>query len=222
MKTITKTIAAIATIILTSWSLMAQEGHVVYDVTMESDQPEVQSQIGMLAGSTMEVYFKDNLSKSISTMGSFITTTTVSDTKSGDNLMLVSGMMGKLAAKGNSNDKEEDDEPELSVELIDETKEILGYTCKKAIITTEEGIEMEYWYTEDIKAPKVKAQGFNDKIPGLPLAFIIVTPQMTMTYTAKEVSDKVKKAKKVFSMEIPDGYTEKSMEEIQNMMGGGQ
>jgi GLPGLI family protein len=217
-----KTITLITALFVSVWSLVAQEGHIVYDIQYESDQPEIQAQIGMLAGSTMEVYFKDNLSKVVASMGSLITTTNITDNDSGESLMLMSGMMGKLAAKSNTKDEKEEEEPEMSVELIDETKEILGYTCKKAILSTEEGIELEYWYTEEIKKPEIKAQGFSDEVPGVALAFTINTPQMKMSYTAKEVATKIKKANKIFDMTIPEGYTEQSMEQLRNMMGGGQ
>lgn len=218
-----KTITLITALFISFCSIFAQEGHIIYDIQLESDQPEVQAQIGMLAGSTLEVFYQDAKSKTVSSMGSLITTTTISDADTGETLLLMSGMMGKLASKSNANDEEEkEEEPEITVELMDETKEILGYTCKKAILTSEDGTEMEYWYTEELERGTIKAQGFSDKIPGVPLAFTVATPQMKMVYTAKEVSTKIKKAKKVFDMEIPEGYAEKTKEEMKNMMGGGQ
>lgn len=217
-----KSIVLLASLFISVFTLIAQEGHVVYEMSIESDQPEIQAQIGMLAGSSMEIFFKDNLSKSVTSMGSLITTTNITDNDSGETLTLMSGMMGKLAAKGNTNNREEEEEPEVTVDLIDETKEIVGYTCKKAILTMEDGTEIEYWYTEEFETPKVNAQGFSDKVPGLALEFTITNPQMKMTYSATDVSTKVKGANKVFDMEIPEGYTEKTMEELQNMMMGGQ
>lgn len=197
------------------------EAHIIYDIHMESSQPEIQAQLGMLAGSSLEVMYKGSKSRQSMSMGSFITTTTISDQDSGEAIMLMSGMMGKSAAKMNINDmKDEEDEQELEFELTDETKKILGYTCYKAILETEEGLETIFWYTKELTAPKGDSEYFRKEIPGMPLEFSINTPEMQMSFVASQVNEKVKKPKEVFSMDIPEGYAVRSIEELQGAFGG--
>jgi len=200
-----------------------EEAQIIYDITMESSDPQVQAQLGMLAGSSLEMTFKEKQSKQVFSMGALMTTTTVSDRSSGKGMMLMSGMMGKYGALMDLEEmKAEQEEADMEVELIDETKEVQGYTCKKAIIIDEEGNESTFWYTEEIAMPKTDSQFFKKGIPGMPLEFSVNTPQMVMTMAASTVKTKVKKAKKVFNLEIPEGYTEKSFEELQGMMSQGQ
>jgi GLPGLI family protein len=156
-------------------------------------------------------------------MGALMTTTTVSDRSSGKGMMLMSGMMGKYGALMDLDKmKTDQEEADVEVELIDETKDIQGYTCKKAIIIDEEGNESTFWYTDEIGMPETDSQFFKKEIPGMPLEFSVNTPQMVMTMSASEIKTKVKKAKKVFELEIPEGYSEKSFEELQGMMNQGQ
>ena len=132
------------------------------------------------------------------------------------------GMMGKYASKMELSDLEgsQNTEEELDVELVDETKEVAGFTCKKAIIYDAAGNENIFWYTEEIKAPENGGKYFKEGIPGMALEFSVVNPQFTMTFSATEFSKKVKNPKEKFSMEIPEGFTEKSFEDLQKMMGG--
>lgn len=200
-----------------------EEAHIIYDITMESSDPQVQAQLGMLAGSSLEMTFKDEQSKQVFSMGALMTTTTVSDRSSGKGMMLMSGMMGKYGALMDLDQmKTDQEEADVEVELIDETKDIQGYTCKKAIIIDEEGNESTFWYTDEIGMPETDSQFFKKEIPGMPLEFSVNTPQMVMTMSASEIKTKVKKAKKVFELEIPEGYSEKSFEELQGMMNQGQ
>ncbi len=200
-----------------------QEAHIIYDITMESDDPQVQAQLGMLAGSSLEMAFKDDLSKQVFSMGALMTTTTVSDRSSGKGMMLMSGMMGKYGAFMDVEEMMEDqDDMDVEIELVDETKEVMGYNCKKAIVIDEEGNETIFWYTDEITMPKTDGRFFKKGIPGVPLKFSVDNPQMTMVMTAKEVNKKVKKPKKVFALAIPEGYTEKTFEELQQLMNPGQ
>jgi GLPGLI family protein len=133
-------------------------------------------------------------------------------------------MMGKFATVIDTNEdeaKEEDaEETDVEVELVEgETKEIAGYTCKKAIVIDEEGNESVFWYTEEIATLEDGSSMINKKIPGMPLEFSIVNTQITMVMSATEVNDKVKKAKKLFSTDIPEGYEVKDVEELQEQMG---
>lgn len=204
-------------------STFAQEMTIKYDIEMSSDDPQLQSQLGMMEGSTLTMYAKDKKFRQEMNMGSGIMkTTTIMDSKSNKGVILMDGMMGKQASSFDLDEfKGEKNDTDLEVELVDETKEILGYTCKKAIIYTEADNELVYWYTEEIKPVQnaTNAKYIQKGVPGMPLEFSITQPQMTMVFTATMVEEKVKE-ENVFDLTIPEGYTEKSYEEITNMSGG--
>lgn len=203
-------------------SAQITEAKIVYEIKMSSDNPEVEMQLAMMQGSTLEMVFSGEKSRQNVSMGGFMNTTTVSDSETGETLTLMDGMMGKIAMKMNANDVVEEaneEDVDLEVELVNETKEILGQTCHKAILVDEDGNESTFWYSKEIQAPKTESQYFQKGIPGMPLEFIIVSPEVTMTFSATEFSSKLKKTDKNFSMEIPEGYNEMSPEEMKNTFG---
>ncbi len=196
------------------------EGHILYDLKMESSDPEVEAQLAMVAGSTMEIFFKDDKTRIEMSIGSFQKTTTITNPDEGKSITLIDGMMGKMATEADIEEMELDKEEEgdVEVELFDdETKEVAGYTCKKAILVDEDGNETVFWYTDEISAVKNGGALMSDKIPGMPLEFSVINPQVTMVMTAKEVNKKVKKPKVLFSTDIPDDYDIKDIDELQNM-----
>lgn len=218
-----KIITTIATLLFTVSFLFAQEFSVKYEVNFESNNPEVQGQLFMLQGSTLQIYSKDNLSRVEMKMGGLMQTTTISDLTKGEGVMIMDGMMGKQAATFNNLEEEQEDDAEesMDIELVDETKEILGHTCKKAVVYGEDDTEMIYWYTEEVAVKEgALGQYSNSQIPGLPLEFSIKLPEMTMTFVATEFSKKLKKSKELFNLSIPEGYTEISIEQLQSIGGG--
>jgi len=97
----------------------------------------------------------------------------------------------------------------------------LGYTCKKAVVyVDEENAEVTFWYTEDVNVSEAYLVD-NTKygIPGIALEYAIEQPEMTMQFIATSFEKSIDNEKELFSLEIPEGYTEKSFEEISNMSG---
>jgi GLPGLI family protein len=222
-----KFILFITSLLFIAASSFAQtEATIEYKIEMSTDNPEVEAQLAMMEGSTMKMYMKDGNVRNEMSMGGFMKTTNITNAETNETLMLMDGMMGKYAAKMKMDDLAEEDaegsEEDLDIELVDETKEVAGYNCKKAIIYDADGNENIFWYTEEIEAPKNGGKYLKEGIPGMALEFSVVQPQITMTFTATEFSKKVKNAKEKFDMTIPEGYTEKSIEDLQNMMGGAQ
>lgn len=221
-----KIIATITTVLL-SLSFLAQEATIKYEMKFESDDPEAQSQIALMDNSSMTMFMKGKLFRQEINMGNgLVISTTVVNGETEEGVVLMGGMTGKIASTFNPSERKEDadeqeEEVDIEIEFTNETKEILGFTCKKAIIYDGEGNEMVYWYTEEIEQPENEGKYMNQKIPGMPLEFSITEPQVTMVFKAVEYDDKVKKSKEKFSTEIPEGYTEKSIEEIRQM-GVGQ
>jgi|SRR5690554_6659613 len=217
-----KIITLLTTFIFTAGFLFSQDLTVKYEISMESDDSDVQAQLAMMQGSTLQIYAKGKKSRTEMSMGGLMTTTTILDADKKKGVLIMDGMLGKQAAKFDEPTTEEADEEnaDFEIEYVDETKKILGYTCKKAIVYTEDDLEFVYWYTEEFKVKDgVLGKYVKSGLPGLPLEFSIEQPQMTMVFTAIEFKEKVKETKGMFDTNIPEGYTEKSFEEISNMSG---
>ena len=110
----------------------------------------------------------------------------------------------------------------VDFQVMDETKEIAGYECKKAVVTVKDGgEEMQFtvFFTEEIGSQSLNIDNpyFKD-VPGAMLEFEIDTGAGTMKMEAISV-DKKKVADTEF--EVPEGYDEKTPEEIEAMFGGG-
>jgi GLPGLI family protein len=197
------------------------QGHISYKIDASTDNPDMQMAIGMMQGSTMDIYFKDKTTRSEMKMGSMMTVTTITDETSKDVLMLMSGMMGNIAVKSNLSEYEDsrEEQPKFEVSFTDETKDFLGYTCKKAVLTSEDGLESVFWYTEEIMASKKGQSYLNEEIPGFPMQFELNNQgmKMSMTVTALEEKLEKKKSSSLFDMTIPAGYKEMTMEELGSM-----
>ncbi len=195
------------------------EGRALYKIDITSDKPEMQMAVGMMQGSTLEINFKDNLTRSEMKMGTIVNIITVSDGKTEDMLMLMSGMVGQKAVKTNAKElKEEKKQAEPEVTLVDESKEVAGYTCKKAILTDAEGNESTYWYSEEIQVSKKGQNYLNEKIPGFPMEYELNQGPMKMTLTVDSFETKLpKKSKELFAMKIPEGYQVMTMDELKNI-----
>lgn len=216
----------ISCISITAVFAQLNEGHIAYKIDASSDTPEMQMAIGMLQGSTLNIFFKEKKTRSEMKMGSMMTVTTITDETSEDMLMLMSGMMGNNAIKSKltdlqNEDGEEAELPEFEVTLVDESKVIEGYNCKKAIVTSEDGIASVFWYTQDIVVASKGQNYLNSKVPGFPMQFEINNRGLKMTLTVTKVEQKLdkKKATELFNMTIPEGYTEMSQDDLK-MMGG--
>lgn len=196
-----------------------KEGHVSYKVDISTDNPDMQMVIGMLQGSTLDVYFKEKMTRVEMKSGTLMTMTTVSDEKSGEMLTLLSGMMGKKAISTKTSDKKETvDQPKVEVTLVDETKEIAGYTCKKAVLTDEAGIETVFWYTEEITISKKGQTYLYEQIPGYPMQYQINKNGLILSMEVTSIATTLSKEEtKLFDMKIPEGYAEMTMEELQQM-----
>lgn len=214
---------SMAVVVLSTLSLTAQikEGSVKYSVEVSSTNPELEMQLAMLQGSTFELFFKENMSRSEMSMGSMMKITTITNTEAENSIMLMSGMMGNTAVKMSAEDlkKGEENVDGTEITLVDETKEIQGYNCKKAISTNEEGQESVIWYTEDLAINKLGQNYLNKQVPGFPLEFEINQGEVKMTMVSTEVNKKLdkKKAKELFDTSVPEGYTEMTPEQLQEM-----
>lgn len=134
-------------------------------------------------------------------------------------------MMGqKYAIKSTAEEieKENAKEPKATVEYTSETKVIAGYTCKKAIVTTDEdGVKtsFEVFYTPELGG---KGSNFDNPlykdIDGVLLQFSMKTPQISMMFEATSIEKKSISNK---DFEIPAEYQITTEEELKSKFGGG-
>jgi GLPGLI family protein len=135
-------------------------------------------------------------------------------------------MMGqKYALKQNVQDieKENADQPKGTVVVTNETKNISGYVCKKAVVTTnDDGVKstVDVWFTEELGGKDANFDNpmYKD-INGVMLEFYIKNPQFTMKLSATSIEKKAVAAK---DFEIPEGYTPTTKEELKSKFGGGE
>lgn len=201
----------------------AQDLKIKYNIVMKSSDPAMQSQMAMSEGSTLTIYAQDDKSRVEMKMGELMTTTTVLDLTKKKGLTLMDGIMGKQAAtfEGSDFEKFNESEKDVEIEYTSETKTILGYKCKKAVVyMEEEGAEMIFWYTDDVKASDIYLGEYSKYgLPGVALEYGIYQSEMTMKFVAAEVKTSIKDTKGLFDIKIPEGYAVKSYREISNMSG---
>ena len=77
------------------------EGHIKFEIDASANTPEMEMAVGMMQGSTMDIYFSKNNSHSELNMGTMMKVNTIVLGESGDVLVLMSGMMGNIATPTN-------------------------------------------------------------------------------------------------------------------------
>jgi GLPGLI family protein len=224
-KTITMKRILVAAALVLSASTYAQinQGRASYDLKFSSDDPQTSAYISQMQGSTLEIYFMGDKSRTEMYMGEFMTNITLMEKGKDTVITLIDGMMGKIAMKTTENDLDDEQRLAMSerkIELVNETKEIMGYSCKKAIITTTDGNESIVWYTPEIVPQYRAGQYLYEEIPGLPLEMSANWGNMSINCVAFEFNKKIKKPEKLFVSSVPDGYTIRTAEEMKQMRRG--
>ena len=196
------------------------EGKVVYEISYpDADMPDEQMAM-MPTESTM--FFKDNQSRVEMRMGMGMSQVMIFDNKNKVMTMLMDMMGSKSAIKFTEDDikkqKVKEDKGELSIKKTDETKEIAGYNCKKAVVTGKDG-SFDVYYTDEITYKNGDWVSEYKGLEGFPLQYKMTQNKLTMQLTAKNVS-KEKVDAGIFA--IPADYKLMTMEEMQKMYGGGK
>jgi GLPGLI family protein len=218
MKSTIYSVALTATFAIATLFASAQnfEGKVVYDIVYEEVPEEIAGFESMLP-KEMTTYMKGPKTRieQNTGMGENIT---IMDTDKKEGVVLMNMMGNKWAIKMSKEDIEEKegDAEEPQFKYLKETKKIAGYTCKKAEmwIEGEEDDVMTVYYTEAIQ----NTANSNFKgLKGFPLEYQIAKQGMVMSMVANTVKKETVAAS---LFEVPDGYEEKTMEELGGMMGG--
>jgi len=173
---------------------------------------------------TLKVYVLGNKTKRemVTPMGMTYTITD-GDTKTVHLLMNMFG--SKFAVKSGMEDIEKDyaDYENTGMEITDETKEVAGYQCKKAIVKImekgkSEADEYAVWFSEELGNKELNNTSplFSD-IDGLMLEFEMLVRGMSMKLIAEKVEKKKVKAKE---FDIPEDYEILTPEQMKEKFGG--
>lgn len=190
------------------------EGVIIKSMTYENMSPEMKAYAAMLP-SESTVYIDHMLSKTVTPTG-MGETTILSNAENGDIISLINQGGQMIGIKSNTNDKKEEEEGKPEIEYLDEEKEILGYRCKKALVSSDD-FEMVVYYTDELPDLETSSTNAALEIEGFIMETTMSSDEFTVTTTVSEIrEEKVKKIK----MEIPAEYTEMTLEEIKAMQQG--
>jgi hypothetical protein len=115
------------------------EGTIVYSITLEGMENLPPEAAGMMKNMEM-IYSLKNEHFRMDTKTMMSNTIVISDSKKQTAFTLMDMLGSKYMIKVKPEDiKKEEDAPAPKITLLDETKEIAGYTCKKASIILNPG-----------------------------------------------------------------------------------
>ncbi len=202
-----------------------KSGKIVQELTeIKADDPTIGMQLEMMKGSTNTTFFtNDKVLTQVDMMGGMMQMKTLTNTADKTGYLLFDLSMLGLKNKVNItaddvvNNKENMADVTVTYDKSD-TKEILGYTCHKATISSPamQGAEMTAYVTDQIEITADIIQGISgDQIEGFPLEYSIGAQGMKMVYTTIEINDKIDAS--VFDVNT-SGYEEMTMEEFQKQM----
>ncbi len=198
-------------LLLISSPLFSQisEGYIQYTIEVEAidTSMETKQSVGLLLNSKMEIYFDQAHLRVDFKLGKMSQTQMILDFNKDSVVTLAKSVYGTFATVSTIEElsylqKEESS----SIQLIDETKTFLGYTCKKAIVSSK-GIETVYWYSDQIKVEFKGNEFFDKKLPGFPLFFSKTENGVYMQYQVSNVVTELKDVNKVFDLTIPTEYS---------------
>lgn len=105
------------------------------------------------------------------------------------------------------------------IRFTNETKDILGYKCKKALaITTDifgEEVVKEIFYTEELQGTPFNFDTPYNKIPGVMLEFEMQVRNLNVRYEAKSIRKRSVKAK---LFRVPKEYKSITFEELREIL----
>jgi len=207
-----------------------ESGSIKMEITdVNSDNEQTAAGLEMMKGMVTEYSFSPDQSLSkTDMMGGMVKSTSLVNNKTEEMTMLMDLMGNKMLVESTKEERdrlagEADDMMEnVKVEYDEtDTKTIQGYECVKATImglgTEEMSMKFTMYLSKDLLANNKMIQGMDKlDLKGFPLEYVIETDQMSMTYTATEVSTELDK--EIFNVST-SGYTKMTWKEFMEQMG---
>ena len=210
------TLIALMTGVAATAQKVYNEGTVTYNVVVSTGSNQAKA-ADLLDGATQKVFIKGQMTRSElkSILGTGIT---LRDTKSGTGVTINEYGDDKVLIRMNKAEYDDANKKYVGIkfELKDETKTILGYNCKLAIATLNDGKStFRVYYTTDLVFQnKDYGPQFNG-LPGFPLEYEAEIGTMRVTYKADKISfDPITAA----LFDLPKaGYREMTYEEVKKL-----
>jgi GLPGLI family protein len=197
-----------------------KEGKITFEIEINNAE-EMNDQMLAMMPKEMVVYFKDGKSRGeMDMMGGKIVS--ITDGKAGETISCMDIMGKKQAIKTTKEDAEKEKAKlgDYDVKITDDTKDIAGYKCRKAIITYKnkdaKENDMVVWFTNELEASNSEKYSWKG-IDGYMMEFSVDQRGMAMKFTCTEVK-KQEVSDDMFK--IPDGYTVMTTEEMMKQYGG--
>jgi len=194
------------------------EGRIEFKITYE--QQEVGGYSASLLPSKMTMEFRENMVKNTIQGGmGFFNLVNVSDLNNYQFITYLKFIDKRYIFKGDKNET-----PccfalmdGMDIEFTRQTKEIIGFDCRKAIASFPDGgIEsFDIWYTEELQLDKPNGNSPFQKIPGVLLEFNTIMGNANMHMVA-ESWDVTRIPARIF--ELPKNYTRVSKAEIETIL----
>jgi len=201
-------------------SAQLKAGTVTYSIKIESGMEDNAFAQEMMKDAEMVATFDSKNSSVKTTMGVFMTSNTIIQVKKKKAITLMDAMGTKYGVNMKLSELKKQNNGTSSFTETNETKEILGYMCKKGTFTGEDGTIGEVWYTTGIKGNMDGQQFFSITDKGFILEESSTTNGVTLRITATSInSDSVNKD--AFSLTIPEGYKIMTPEEFEALQTGG-
>ena len=198
-------------IFLSTGQLFSQisEGYIQYTIEVEAADTSLKTKqsVGLLRDSKMEIYFNPTHLRIDFKMGVISETKMIMDFEQDSVVSLSKTAYGKYAVKSTVEELSYVKQDESSsIQLLNDTKMILGYHCKKAIISSK-GTKTTYWYTDEIKIDFKGNEFFDNKLPGFPLFFSKTENGVYMQYQASNIRETISNVGEIFNLTISPDYT---------------
>jgi GLPGLI family protein len=188
----------IFTILLVGCILFAQnvqaqkkltEGTISYDIMINTGTDKPQN-ADFFDGATSAVYIKGNRCRTdmISSLGT--QSTIIDDAKNSITILKEFGEQKYMISLTPANWKDANKRYEGVVFSYEgnETKTIIGYTCKKAIGKLKDGTTFSVWYTSELQAESNGCQYANKDLPGIAMQYETTLGNLKVTYTVSKIS----------------------------------
>jgi hypothetical protein len=165
------------------------EGTISYDIIINTGTDKPQN-ADFFDGATSAVYIKGNRCRTdmISSLGT--QSTIIDDTKNTITILKEFGEQKYMISLTPANWKDANKRYEGVVFRYEgnETKSIIGYSCKKAIGTLKDGTTFVVWYTPDLQAESNGCQYANKNLPGIAMQYETTLGNLKVTYTVSKIS----------------------------------
>ncbi len=201
-------------------SLFAQDftGSITFNYSYDGRELEATEKAQMPTSQTMTFGLGKVKTEIISPMGNIIT---IYDVMTKETTMLLDIMGQKLAIIQKQEDtkkKMEEQTKGVKIDYPDESKQIAGYNCKKAVITKGD-TTITLFFTSDLKFSGANEMQIYKDIDGIVLESTMPTQDEELTMKIKATEIEKRKVKKN-EFNIPGNYKIVTPEELKSMFGG--